>query len=349
MSYLVLPACEDSNFLSALKLGKDIFNIICVLVPIILIIMASIDLGKIVMGNGDVKKPISALIRRIISCCCIFFIPIIVDLFIEMLGVFSVEGFNVCLNNANTTTIEYYRGREEEQRILEEKANKLDRENMEEERTKLAELREDARKKNEEEAKEAEKNNQNKPGGNYELGEVIEGSATTASQVVWDKTDVSRVSNLTVSQLIAVLNSHGGKAVRYVPYAADLITGENKYKVNVFFLLGVSALESGWIDESHDMISKCNNLGGVCATSNRPSNGCFKNSNCEFAYYSTKGEFINAHASLLGQSYLNPNGSYYEGTTASAVVIHYCPGCSSWPGTVNAIGDQLYAHVSRVM
>jgi beta-N-acetylglucosaminidase len=348
MNYLVLPACEDANFLSALKLAKDIFDIICVLVPIVLILLAAIDLGKIVMG-GDTKKTIPMVVKRMISCCAIFFIPILVDLFLEMLGVFSVDSFNVCVNNANTSTIEYYRGKEEEKRILEEKANLLERENVEKERTKLAELREDARKKNEEEAKEAEKNNQTNPGGNYELGEVIEGSATTASQVVWDKTNVSRVSNLTVSQLIAVLNSHGGKAVRYVPYAADLITAENKYKVNVFFLLGVSALESGWINEEHDMISKCNNLGGVCATSNRPSNGCFKNSNCEFAYYSTKGEFINAHASLLGQSYLNPSGSYYEGTTASAVVIHYCPGCSSWPGTVNAIGDQLYAHVSKVM
>lgn len=347
MNYLVLPACEDSNFLSAVMLVKEIFNIICILVPIILILMASIDLGKIVMG-GDTKKTIPAVVRRMIVCASIFFIPVVVRLFLEMLGVFSVSGFHVCINNANTTTIEYYRGKEEEKRILEEKAISIEKENNESERSKLADLREEARKKNEEEAKEAEKNNQSKP-GDYELGEVIEGSATTASQVVWDRTDVSRVSNLTVSQLIAVLNSHGGKAVRYVPYAADLITAENKYKVNVFFLLGVSALESGWINEDHDMISKCNNLGGVCATANRPSNGCFKNSNCEFAYYSTKGEFIDAHARLLGQSYLDPNGSYYEGTTASAVVIHYCPGCSEWPGTVNAIGNQLYAHVSKVM
>ena len=28
MNYLVLPACEDANFLSALKLVKDIFDII---------------------------------------------------------------------------------------------------------------------------------------------------------------------------------------------------------------------------------------------------------------------------------------------------------------------------------
>ena len=232
---------------------------------------------------------------------------------------------------------------------VEEKANLLERENVEKERTKLAELREDARKKNEEEAKEAEKNNQTNPGGNYELGEVIEGSATTASQVVWDRNDCSKVSNLTVSQLIAILNSHGGKAVRYVPLAADLITAENKYKVNVFFLLGVSAMESGWINEEHDMISKCNNLGGICATSNRPSYGCFKNSNCEFAYFASRGEFVDSHARLLGQSYLDPNGVWYEGKRAEDVVIHYCPGCTEWPKTANAIANQLYAHVSKVM
>lgn len=346
MNFLTLPACEDSNFLSVLLLGKESLNIICILVPIVLIIMASIDLAKIVLG-GDSKKPMSALVTRIIGCCAIFFIPTLVNLLIEMLGVVSVNTFTVCLNNANTETIEYYRGREDEQRALEEKALELEKQAIEEEKANFENLREEARLANLEKAEEAAKNNSN--GSNYVLGETIEGSATSASQVVWDKTNVSKVSNLTISQLIAVLNSHGGKAVRYVPYAADLITAENKYKVNVFFLLGVSALESGWINEEHDMISKCNNLGGVCATENRPSNGCFKNSNCEFAYYSSKGEFIDAHASLLGQSYLNPNGRYYEGTTASAVVIHYCPGCSSWPGTVNAIGDQIYAHVKKVM
>lgn len=352
MNFLIAAACESSGILSVILFVKTLLNIICIGVPIILIVLAAIDLGKIVM-SGETKKPISSLVSRMIGACGIFFVPYLVSLLIDLVGVFDTKNFTVCMDNANTETIAYYKGVEKEREELELQKLETEREAAKKEREEIAKKREEARKKNEEKAKEAEKengnNNGNYPGSDYNRGETIEGNATTASQVVWDRNDCSKVSNLTVSQLIAILNSHGGKAVRYVPLAADLITAENKYKVNVFFLLGVSAMESGWINEEHDMISKCNNLGGICATSNRPSYGCFKNSNCEFAYFASRGEFVDSHARLLGQSYLDPNGVWYEGKRAEDVVIHYCPGCTEWPKTANAIANQLYAHVSKVM
>jgi len=348
MNFLIAAACESSGILSVILFVKTLLNIICIGVPIILILMAAIDLGKIVM-SGDTKKPMKSLIARMIGACGIFFVPFLVNLLIDLVGVFDTKNFTVCMNNANTETITYYKSVEKEREALEMQKLQTEQEAARKEREEIAKKREEARKKNEEKAKEEENNNGNYPGSNYDRGDIIEGNATVASQVVWDRNDCSRVSNLTVSQLIAILNSHGGKAVRYVPLAADLITAENKYQVNVFFLLGVSALESGWINEEHSMISKCNNLGGVCATASRPSYGCFKNSNCEFAYYASRGEFVDSHARLLGQSYLNPNGALYEGKRAEDVVIHYCPGCTEWPNTANAIAYQLYAHVSRVM
>ena len=345
MLFMVAAACESSTFLSVILFLKDILKVMFILVPIALILMSSIEITKIVM-SGDTKKSVSNLVVKCIACSTLFFVPLFVSLWIELIGV-NKNTFTVCYHNANKETISYYKSYENEQKELKKQEVFLEKETQKAEREELAKLREEARKKNEEEAEEAKKN-QNKPTSDYELGEIIEGNATSVNGVVLDPNDLSKVSNLTVSQLIAILNSHGGKAVRYVPYAADLITGENKYKVNVFFLLGVSAMESGWINEEHSMISKCNNLGGICATKNRPSYGCFKNSNCEFAYYSSRGEFIDSHARLLGESYLNPNGSWYEGTRATDVVKHYCPGCADWPITSMAIANQLYKQVPKI-
>jgi beta-N-acetylglucosaminidase len=176
---------------------------------------------------------------------------------------------------------------------------------------------------------------------------VIEGTAQSIGDVVWDSSDVTKISNLTSAQLIGVLNAYGGNAKNFVPYASGLITAEHKYSVNVFFLIGVEALESGWITSS--ISRNCNNLGGVCSTSSHPSNGCGSNSNCSFAYFNSVNSFIDYHASMLHTNYLTPGGSYYHGTTPSAVVTDYCPGCSEWPGNVTSIANGLFSKVSSVV
>jgi beta-N-acetylglucosaminidase len=176
---------------------------------------------------------------------------------------------------------------------------------------------------------------------------VIEGTAQSIGDVVWDSSDVTKISNLTSAQLIGVLNAYGGNAKNFVPYASGLITAEHKYSVNVFFLIGVEALESGWITSS--ISRNCNNLGGVCSTSSHPSNGCGSNSTCSFAYFNSVNSFIDYHASMLHTNYLTPGGSYYHGTTPSAVVTDYCPGCSEWPGNVTSIANGLFSKVSSVV
>ena len=185
------------------------------------------------------------------------------------------------------------------------------------------------------------------PTGTVDLGEDIDGTAKQVGDVVWDPTNLNRISNLTSAQLVAVLNSHGGKAKNFIPYASRLITTEQKYSVNVFFLIGVQALESGWITSK---ISKnCNNLGGVRESKRFPSNGCGSNSGGGFAYFNSVEEFIDYHGSLLHNNYLTPGAKYYEGATPQGVVVHYCPGCTHWPSTVIKIGNSLFDDVEKVL
>ena len=109
MNFLIAAACESSGILSVILFVKTLLNIICIGVPIILIILAAIDLGKIVM-SGETKKPISSLVSRMIGACGIFFVPYLVSLLIDLVGVFDTKNFTVCMDNANTETIAYYKG-----------------------------------------------------------------------------------------------------------------------------------------------------------------------------------------------------------------------------------------------
>lgn len=339
MFFNYIAACENSRVLSLLLFVKNIIQYVFIIVPIILIIILAIDLAKIVFGIGEVKKTIPVIVSRMIASCSLFFVPLLVSLLTSFFGNVA-ETYAYCLSNATTENIEFFESVEKEKELLEKQTLQAEKETADKERKALAEAREKAREENEKKADEAKKNSSNSSGS-------IEGTAQTYKDVVWDVTDVTRISNLTSTQLIAVLNSKGGNPTNFIPYATDLITAENRYGVNVFFLIGIEALESGWVTSS---ISKsCNNLGGVCQSSAHPSNGCASNSNCKFAYFTSIGEFIDYHASMLSKNYLTPGGSYYEGKTPSAVVIHYCPGCSSWPSSVTSIANSLFNQVSKVM
>ena len=187
-----------------------------------------------------------------------------------------------------------------------------------------------------------------KPSSSSGTGSSIEGTAQKVGDVEWDPNDVTKKSNLTSTQLVGILNAYGGNAKNFVPYAQGLITAENKYNVNVFFLIGLEAFESGWITSS--ISQSCNNLGGVCESSSRPSNGCGGNYNCNFAKFSSVNEFIDYHGDFLKSSYLTPGATYYEGTSRSQVYTkHYCPECYEGASGIKTIADGLFSKVSSVL
>lgn len=274
------------------------------------------------MQNPDEKKNFSKIRNSFLAAAIIFFIPVIMNAVMSMLG----ENYNIslCWNNVS----DYY-----------SEATYIKTSNK-----KGISIFQDP---------DSYEKGTPRPSGSYgptgtvDLGEDIDGTAKQVGDVVWDPTNLNRISNLTSAQLVAVLNSHGGKAKNFIPYASRLITTEQKYSVNVFFLIGVQALESGWITSK---ISKnCNNLGGVRESKRFPSNGCGSNSGGGFAYFNSVEEFIDYHGSLLHNNYLTPGAKYYEGATPQGVVVHYCPGCTHWPSTVIKIGNSLFDDVEKVL
>lgn len=72
----------DPNLEPIVKFVKGIFKLIQFVIPIGLIIMGSIDLGKAVLSSDDkeIKQATSKLIKRAIAAVAIFFLVVLVNL-----------------------------------------------------------------------------------------------------------------------------------------------------------------------------------------------------------------------------------------------------------------------------
>ena len=186
-------------------------------------------------------------------------------------------------------------------------------------------------------------------GGSWD-GEVIEGTAQTYKDVVWDPNDVTRISNLNSTQLTAILNAYGGNAKNFIPYAVNYVTVEQKYHVNLFFFIALHAIESGWI--TSPVSNACNNLGGWKDFSN-PSYVCARAPGNEgstpYKYFSSKGAFIDYVGSSMKTNYLTPGGSHYNGPSVSGIIHDYNVGSVSEINLINQIARGLFSHVSEVM
>lgn len=150
-----LNVCEDSGILSVILIAKNVLDIISLIVPIILIVLMSVEVGKVVFA-GDVSKTIPKVKKSVVSKCiaavAIFFVPSLVNLLLSMLGQNSYTA-GVCWENANSSTIAQVRAVEEARKLQEQEELNREAEEARKQRELIEQLREEQRKKNEEEAK----------------------------------------------------------------------------------------------------------------------------------------------------------------------------------------------------
>jgi surface polysaccharide O-acyltransferase-like enzyme len=79
---------DCSQFSDILGFVKGIIDLIKIAVPILLIIMGMLDLGKAVVAGKDdeIKKAQSTLVKRAIAAVAVFFVITIVQLLFGLLG-----------------------------------------------------------------------------------------------------------------------------------------------------------------------------------------------------------------------------------------------------------------------
>ena len=88
-------------------LVKFILRVICIVVPVVMILLGTIDLFKAVTAGKDeeIKKRQKALITRLIAGIIVFLVPSIVSLLMGLIGQSSKsdDSWKACWDNASTS------------------------------------------------------------------------------------------------------------------------------------------------------------------------------------------------------------------------------------------------------
>ncbi len=140
---------------------RNIITIIQIMVPIILILIGSVDLFKVVFGNDkdDLGKAIAKLVKRSIFAAAVFFSVVLVKLLLALLGKDN-DSFLACVSCFTSDESKCYTYE------VEKKDNSEEKSNSQKDREDLEAKREEARKENEKEADDAKKDHQSSSGNN---------------------------------------------------------------------------------------------------------------------------------------------------------------------------------------
>ena len=97
-----MDICSDVDALRTLYVVKSFLNIGKLLVPLILMVMCSIDIYKVVIKTS--YKSYSIIFKRFVAALLVFFIGTIIDVVLNTLGEANVSATS-CWANANRETI----------------------------------------------------------------------------------------------------------------------------------------------------------------------------------------------------------------------------------------------------
>ena len=143
--------------------------------------------------------------------------------------------------------------------------------------------------------------------------------------------DVTLKTGITEDEMREVLiNTTGAKTMSHL--AKAFVDAENLYGVNVFFMAGVVALESGFATSRRAI--EDNNLTGY---------EVYKNDS-EGKLFTSQYESILQTAKHLKENYLTKDSIYYNGLSVDAVQINYCPDeglNKNWNGKVNELANSF--------
>ena len=120
MNFLI-NLCSNSDFLTILMVIFRVIKLFCYIVPVLLILMISIDFGKNVISGSedDMRKSTNIVVKRIIYCIAVFFAPTIVSFVINLIPDdpiipnTSSNSIKKCITNATPEKIDEIKNNEE--------------------------------------------------------------------------------------------------------------------------------------------------------------------------------------------------------------------------------------------
>lgn len=87
--------CDDKAVLKIFRMAGTVFAIIKILVPVLLIIMATIEVGKATLSGDekDIKKAGTASAKKAIAAVIIFFLPIIIEVVLNLIPSYKANEY----------------------------------------------------------------------------------------------------------------------------------------------------------------------------------------------------------------------------------------------------------------
>ena len=126
--FAIASPCRTSDTLKVIYFLKELFNISLFIIPIILIVMLTVDFTKNVASNNEdeMKKNTNLAIKRLLFAVVIFLVPSIVKLTFTILRDNDIAvNYTECFTNADIDSIIRF---EEEEAVLKEFAEKREKE-----------------------------------------------------------------------------------------------------------------------------------------------------------------------------------------------------------------------------
>ena len=151
-----LDSCQDYSVLSTILFLKNVFEIICFVAPIILIIMAAFEVSRIVFNPDGkvVSNVMTKTIHKFIAAIGIFFVPVLVNLLLNLLDQTNIKA-STCWTQANIETINVYKEAAKKEEELEQQKLREEKKRAEDERKIREATREIVRGENEKAAEKA--------------------------------------------------------------------------------------------------------------------------------------------------------------------------------------------------
>ncbi len=102
--------CDANSMRRIFSLLGNLFNIIKIAIPIVIIIMGTIDLVKAMMANdtSTTKKAQTTFIKRLIVAVCIFFVLPLISFLMSLLGENMDNQCMTCFTNPNDKSKCYF-------------------------------------------------------------------------------------------------------------------------------------------------------------------------------------------------------------------------------------------------
>ena len=141
----ILEVCNNLSTLGVILFIKKLLKIISIIVPVLLVLLVSIDFSKAVIASDDneMKKVQSLAVKRILIALAVFFIPIIIETTFSLTD--KTSGWIGCYNNAEDSVVETLAQADKEKLIQKESERqaliKAARESAKAARKKIQELR----------------------------------------------------------------------------------------------------------------------------------------------------------------------------------------------------------------